>query len=91
MTNQLNLSEREMDQVQAYYDIAGIYGKWDQGPLAEGSHYFDGQDNPFIGYGMMCGNCVFYEPNGRCQIVQGSIDYEGLCKLWIIPDRELEI
>ena len=91
MTNPLNLSNREMEQVQAYYDIADAYGSWNQGPLGEGAHYFDGGDNPFIEDGMICGNCVFYLPDGRCQIVQGSIDYEGLCKLWVIPDNALEV
>ena len=91
MANQLNLGSREMDQAQAYYEIAAHYGLWNQGPLSDGAHYFGGEDNPFIEVGMMCGNCVFYQPSGRCQIVQGFIDYEGLCKLWIIPDSKLEV
>jgi len=91
MPNQLNLSDREMDQVQAFYDIARAYGPWNQGPHGEGAHYFDEDNNPFIEEGMICGNCVFYLPSGRCQIVQGPIDYEGLCKLWVIPDSALEV
>ena len=91
MANQLNLANREMDQAQAYYEIAARYGLWNQGPLSNGAHYFGGEDNPFIDYGMMCGNCVFYVPNGSCRIVQGRIDPEGLCKLWIIPDSDLEV
>ena len=88
---ELNLSSREMDQAQAYYEIAAHYGLWHQGLESGGAHYFQGEDNPFINEGMICGNCVFYLPNGRCQIVQGFIDYEGLCKLWIIPDSELVV
>ena len=91
MANQVNLSSRERERAQAYWDIAEGYGKWTQGPLADGAHYFGGEDNPFDYMGMTCGNCVFYLPNGRCQIVQGFIDYDGLCKLWIIPDSELEV
>jgi len=91
MADQVNLSSREMELAQAYWDISEGFGQWNQGPLAGGAHYFQGEDNPFINEGMICGNCVFYLPNGRCQIVQGSIDYEGLCKLWIIPDSELEV
>ena len=91
MADQLDLSGREWEQAKAYYEIVSRYGQWNQGPLSDGSHYFQGEENPFIDEGMMCGNCVFYLPNGRCQIVQGFIDYEGLCKLWIIPDSELEV
>ena len=91
MADQVQLSTREMELAQAYWDIAEGYGQWDQGPVSDGAHYFGGEDNPFINEGMMCGNCVFYTPDGRCQIVQGLIDYEGLCKLWVIPDSALEV
>ena len=91
MVNQLNLANREMDQAQAYYELAAHYGLWNQGPFSDGAHYFGGEDNPFINEGMMCANCVFFVPDGRCQLVQGRIDPEGLCKLWIIPDSELEV
>ena len=91
MTSQLNLSDRQLEQVEAQYEIASVYGKWDQSPLSEGAHYFGGEGNPFIDEGMSCGNCVFYLPEERCRIVAGRIDWDGLCKLWVIPDNELEV
>ena len=91
MTNQLNLKSREMDQAQAYYEIAAHYGQWRQGSLSGGAHYFGSEDNPFIEEGMICANCIFWIPEGQCRIVQGRIDPEGLCKLWIIPDSALEV
>ena len=88
MTN-LNLSNRQLDQAQAYYQIAEDHGKWGQGHRSEGAHYFDGEDNPFIDEDIVCGTCVFFEDRGACQIVTGRIDPEGLCKLWIISNTEL--
>ena len=53
--------------------------------------YFGSEDNPFIDEGMVCGNCIFWEQSGQCQIVTGRIDMQGLCKLWIIPNELLEV
>jgi hypothetical protein len=86
-----NLSPRQLEQANAFWEISEEQGKWGQGARAEGAHYFDGADNPFIEDGMICENCVFWLPGGQCQIVRGSIDEEGLCKLWIIPDQLLEV
>ena len=55
MADQLDLSGREWEQAQAYYEIVSRYGQWNQGPLSDGSHYFEGEENPFIDEGMMCG------------------------------------
>ena len=90
MTTELNLSNRQLEQVQAYYEISNEYGQWKQGRGSEGAHYFGGENNPFIDEQIICGNCVFYLPEERCQIVMGSIDWDGLCKLWVIPNNELE-
>jgi hypothetical protein len=91
MANQLNLADREMEQAQSLYEIADRFGMWHQGPASNGAHYFGAEDNPFIEDGMICGNCVFWIPSGQCRIVRGNIDPEGLCKLWIIPDSDLEV
>jgi hypothetical protein len=91
MTSQLNLSDRQLAQVEAYYEISSEYGKWKQGRGSEGAHYFGGEDNPFIDEQIICGNCVFYLPEERCQLVAGAIDWDGLCKLWVIPNNELGV
>ena len=88
---QSQLSNRQFDQASQYLNIVDDFGQWNQGPQSEGAHYFGSEDNPFIDEGMICGNCVFYQPDNRCRIVKGFIDYEGLCKLWIIPDSKLEV
>jgi len=39
---------------------------------------------------MACKNCVFYLAN-RCEIVDGDIEEDALCKLWIIPESALMV
>ena len=89
MQNQL--SSRQFDQASQYLNIVEDFGQWNQGPRSEGAHYFGSEDNPFIDEGMVCGNCIFWEQSGQCQIVTGRIDMQGLCKLWIIPNELLEV
>jgi hypothetical protein len=85
------LNNRQFDQASAYVRIVDDFGPWNQGPLSDGAHYFGSEDNPFIDEGMICGNCIFWQDNRRCQIVSGRIDIQGLCKLWIIPDEMMEV
>jgi hypothetical protein len=37
---------------------------------------------------MKCSNCVFFEA-GACEVVQGSISENGICKLWVIPEDKM--
>jgi hypothetical protein len=50
------------------------------------AHYID--ESPFLDEGLACLNCVAYCPEvGGCYWVEGSIAPEGICKLWVIPER----
>ena len=91
---QSQLSSRQYDQANQHLSIVEDFGQWNKGPKSEGAHYFFSDDNPFIFEGMVCGNCIFHfdsANNMRCQLVEGKIDHEGLCKLWIIPNELLEV
>lgn len=82
------LSERQSDQAEALCMIVEEYGQYDQSSGADGSHYGDGSKNPFKSDGLVCSNCIFYEQNA-CHLVSDTIDPEGICKLWIIPEEKL--
>jgi hypothetical protein len=73
----------------AYYEsLEGIvdeHGPWPQGGPA-GAHYIE--ISPFAERGMKCSNCVFFEA-GACEVVQGSISENGICKLWVIPEGKM--
>jgi len=87
------IETRELDaeqfapRQQAQYvedeDIVEIFGKYDQGVGPDGAHYV--AESPFAGEGLVCANCAFYEGPRGCEIVDGDIAPEGICKRWIIP------
>jgi len=84
------LNERQIVMYDMYESIVEEYGSFDQGIGANGAHYGAGDLNPFMEEGIMCASCVFYM-EGKCEIVQGDIDPEGICKLWIIPESALNL
>lgn len=67
----------------AYESAVRFNGRWSHYE----AHYFDA--NPFASEGIKCANCVFYrqatDTVGVCEIVEGAVSAEGICKLWIIP------
>ena len=70
------------------YRIAREEGLWQRDTGSEGAHYIEAQYNPFKKEGIRCDACIFYD-DGHCDIVQGDIEPGAFCKLWVIPEREL--
>lgn len=79
------LSEREIATYEAQEEFVKKFGKYPQ-PEA---HYVGATDNPFIADGMVCSNCVYWKA-GICEIVEGNIEPNAICKLWIIPSNLLK-
>lgn len=79
--------EQFVPRQQAQYaddeKLVEIFGKYDQGIGPDGAHYV--AKSPFASEGMVCSNCAFYEGPRGCEIVDGDIAPEGICKRWIIP------
>ncbi|CAB4199337.1 hypothetical protein UFOVP1336_29 [uncultured Caudovirales phage] len=61
-----------------YEKIVMQHGKWSQDGV-DGARYVN--ESPFMREGIMCGNCMFYEADGKCELVEGIIRPEGGCKL----------
>jgi hypothetical protein len=83
------LSQRQQDMYEMYEAIAQRYGKFSQGEDADGAHYME--ENPFVQNGISCANCVFYEGGKGCEIVDGEIEPNAICKLWIIKNELLGV
>lgn len=84
------LNERQQEQANDLAELTVKFGKFDQSTGADGAHYAPASANPFIGEGLVCKNCVFFdEMSNGCQIVTGDIEPEAVCKLWIIPETSL--
>jgi hypothetical protein len=79
------LSPANLAYAESLEDIVDEYGPWPQGGPA-GSHYIE--VSPFAERGMKCSNCIFFEA-GACEVVQGSISENGICKLWVIPEGKM--
>ena len=96
---QMSPEKRDVDDAEQYSTISpanlayaesleGIvdeFGPWPQGGPA-GAHYIE--VSPFAERGMKCSNCIFFEA-GACEVVQGSISENGICKLWVIPEGKM--
>lgn len=77
-----DLTLRSASLSEAYDLIVDALGCFRQSE----AHYMD--ESPFLDSGLACLNCVAYCPEvGGCYWVEGSIAPEGLCKLWVIPER----
>jgi hypothetical protein len=82
------LTPRQEFMYGAYEAAVQTFGHFNQGSGPDGAHYGPGEKNPFKADGLVCENCAFYE-GGACEIVEGQIDPQGICKLWIIEESEL--
>lgn len=82
------LNDRQLTQYASRLRAANDYGKWTQSIGGDGASYFPAQNNPHAIGDIKCENCVHWQ-DGRCEIVSGAIDPQGVCKLWIIPDSVL--
>lgn len=78
------LTPLQLAQYDADENIVELFGKYDQGIGERGSHYVAA--SPFADEGLVCSSCAFYEGPRACEIVDGDIDPNGICKRWIIPE-----
>jgi len=76
-------TERQMRQYFATEKIVGEFGKFEQSVGPDGAHYVP--KSPFSEEGLLCANCLYYEGPRGCEVVEGDIAPEGICKLWVIP------
>ena len=82
--NENGLDPRDAALYEAYEQIAESFGMWSQND----AHYFD--ESPFAEEGIKCLNCSLYVGGNRCEVVEGEIAAEGICKLWVIRKNLLE-
>ena len=77
------LTPRQKEMIDCAGDIEETFGAFDQSSGPDGAHY--AAPSPFADKGLICQNCVYYRGPRGCQLVNGDIDPNGICKLWIIP------
>lgn len=83
------LNARQNALYIAYEAIVEEFDMFDKGSGADGAHYVDA--SPFAEEGLVCANCIFYEGGQGCEIVEGQIAPNGICKLWIIKEELIKV
>ena len=81
----LGFTPRQVMQYENDEKVVELFGSYTQDSSADGAHYM--AESPFVAEGLVCSSCVFYDGARACEIVEGDIAPEGICKKWIIPDR----
>ena len=87
------LNERQKDLYLKIITNLQTYGYFDRGFGGNGIHYASAAENPFKDQGIDCENCVFYYLEGdapRCELIQGAIEPEAVCKFWIISEEDIK-
>ena len=77
------LTPRQKELIDGYLDVEETFGMFKQDSSPDGAHY--SAVSPFADTGLLCQNCVFYRGPRGCGLVEGDIDPNGICKLWVIP------
>jgi len=77
------LTPRQKEMIDGYNDVEQVFGMFKQDSSPDGAHY--SAVSPFASTGLLCQNCVFYRGPRGCGLVEGDIDPNGICKLWVIP------
>lgn len=72
-------------------NVVAEFGAFNEGIGADGAHYMSEENNPFADKGMNCANCVFFEGGGGCEILNIEVEPMGVCKFWIIPEKNLSM
>ena len=78
------ITPRQKAMLEAYESITEIHGLFNQSADSEGAHY--SPESPFMDEGLVCSSCAQYEGPRACEVVQGDISPNGICKLWVIPN-----
>jgi hypothetical protein len=87
------LNERQKDLYLKIIINLNTYGYFDRGMGANGIAYASANQNPFKEQGIDCENCAFYYLEAdapRCELIQGAIEPEAICKFWIISDEDIK-
>ena len=86
-----DLDEQEAVLADMLIAITRIYGKFNEDGTGVWAGYESAEDNDVADIGVKCGNCVLYEGNGVCKIIEQKVEQEGKCRFAVIPDGIVEV
>lgn len=80
-----DLDQEESDLRDALLKIVKRHGKINEDSDGIWAGYRSAAENTVAGIGVKCSNCVFYNKDNSCQIVDMDIEPEGKCRFAVIP------
>jgi hypothetical protein len=86
-----DLDEQEAVLADMLIAITRIYGKFNEDGIGVWAGYDSPEDNDVADIGVKCENCVLYEGNGVCKIIEQKVEHEGKCRFAVIPDGIVEV
>jgi HK97 family phage prohead protease len=81
---ELIAEEREL--AESLVRIASKYGKFDEDGDGIWAGYYPPAENKVKDIGVKCSNCVLYQGEGKCKILDMQVEDEGKCRFAIIPE-----
>lgn len=64
-------------------EVASEFGKFGQGPWE--ADYVGPEQNRLLPEGICCGSCVWFDGEAGCEIVDGAVEDDGVCRLRVVP------
>jgi HK97 family phage prohead protease len=80
------LGAEEGELAESLVRIASKYGKFDEDGDGIWAGYYPPAENKVKDIGVKCSNCVLYQGEGKCKILDLKVEDEGKCRFAIIPD-----
>lgn len=80
------LADEEEMLAMALVAIAEKYGKFNEDGSGIWAGYESAEENDDKDIGVHCHNCVLYQGNGVCKIIEGVVEDMGKCRFAVIPD-----
>ena len=86
-----DLDEQEAVLADMLIAITRIYGKFNEDGIGVWAGYDSPENNDVADIGVKCKNCLLYEGNGVCKIIEQKVEDEGKCRFAVIPDGIVEV
>jgi hypothetical protein len=86
-----DLTQDEAMLAMALAAIAQKYGKFNEDGTGIWAGYESPEENDEKEIGVKCANCVLYEGNNVCKIIEQTVNPEGKCRFAVIPDGVVDM
>jgi len=80
-----NLDKEEADLRDALLKIVARHGKFNEDSEGVWAGYTPAIENEIARIGVKCSNCVFFQGEGKCKIIDMAVESEGKCRFAVIP------